>query len=316
MRIIFLGSGEFGLPTLRHLHERHEVVGVISRPDRPAGRKRAPAATPIACWAQENDMPVWKDPEVNDDDFVARTTSLGADAAVVVAFGKKLGPALIASLGRLAVNLHGSLLPKFRGAAPINWAMIRGETQTGLSVISIAQRMDAGLIYAQSRTEIDPLISAGQLHDRLSGMGPELVEKVLLDLQAGTLEGRPQDEAQVTQAPKLSRRDAFVDFQGAAREVRCRIHGLTPWPAVRVTWVRDSDRSHHPLTLLRVCEDEGSDQGTIPGTVLDGHRVAVGDGAIRLLEVQMPGRRAMSIEDFARGHQLSPGDRLVGGEQA
>ncbi len=312
MRIIFLGSGDFGVPTLQRLHERHEVVAVVSRPDRPAGRKRTPTATPVASWAQAIGIGVWKDPDVNDAAFVTRTSHLAADAAVVVAFGQKLGPALLESLGRLSMNLHASLLPKYRGAAPINWAMIRGEAQTGLSVISLASRMDAGDVYAQSRAEIDPASTAGQLHDRLAQMGPDLVEKVLADFQAGTLRGRPQDESQITLAPKLSKSDGCVDFGAPAREVRCRIHGLTPWPAARVIWKRQADGSGHPLTILRVREDDTTDHGSMPGTVLEGHRVAVAGGTIRLLDVQVPGKKAMKIEEFAHGQRLAPGDRLIG----
>lgn len=228
MRIVFLGSAEFGLPTLKRLHDRHEVVAVVSQPDRPAGRKRKLAPTPVAAFARDQGMTVHTTDDVNTDEFVDTIRRLEADAGIVIAFGQKLGQPLVAALGRLAVNLHGSLLPKYRGAAPVNWAVINGETETGLTVISLAQRMDAGLIYAQSATPIDPLETAGELHDRLAAMGPDLIEKVLADFDVGALQGREQDESQATRAPKLSKADGWVAFDADATQVRCRIHGLTP----------------------------------------------------------------------------------------
>ena len=179
MRIIFLGSGEFGLPTLQRLEGRHQVVAVITQPDRPSGRRRAPAATPIAQYAQAAGMTVSRCADVNEPQFVRDVQTLRAEFAVVIAFGQKLGPQLVEALGPQTVNLHASLLPRYRGAAPINWAIIQGETHTGLTVISIEPKMDGGLVFAQARTDIDPLETAGQLHDRLAAMGPDLVEQVL-----------------------------------------------------------------------------------------------------------------------------------------
>jgi methionyl-tRNA formyltransferase len=312
VRLVFLGSGEFGLPTLKWLlgpESGHFVAAVVSQPDRPAGRHRELTPTPIAAYAQQQGVLTFKSDDVNTPEFIAQIDELKPDAAVVIAFGQKLSPPLIGALGKLAVNLHASLLPKFRGAAPINWAMINGEKVTGVTVISLAQRMDAGLVYARAETPIDPLETAGELHDRLATLGPELIEKLLADLERGELRGEPQDEAGATKAPKLSKADAIVSFNAPADEVRRRIHGLTPWPGVRVTWRRQSDGKEQPLSLLRVAA-ETSPSGQPPGTVLEGQRVATADGAVRLLEVQTPGGRAMRIEDFVRGHPLQPGDML------
>ncbi len=310
MRIIFLGSGEFGLPTLKRLHGRHEVVAVVTQPDRPSGRRRAPTPTPIAQFAESVGIDVLRCADVNEADFVRRVGLLGADFAVVIAFGQKLGPHLVEALGPQTVNLHGSLLPKYRGAAPINWAMIQGETHTGLTVISIAQKIDGGLIYAQARTNIDPLETAGQLHDRLAAMGPELVEQVLEKLCAGALDGRPQDETLTTRAPKLTKADGWVDFGRSALDVRCRVHGLTPWPGVSVSWFSPSTGRRRPLAIRRVVDLGGDPTGHPPGTVLPDHLVAVGDGAIRVLEVQAPGRRAMAFEQFVQGQPLAPRDKF------
>lgn len=321
MRIIFLGSGEFGLPTLRDLSGRHDIVAVVTQPDRQAGRKRQPTATPIAKWAQDQGLNVLKAEDVNEPTFVEQVANMNADAGVVIAFGQKLSQPLIDAIGRLTVNLHASLLPKYRGAAPINWAVIHGETETGLSVIGLAQRMDAGMIYARAKTRIDPLETAGELHDRLAGMGPDVVAKVLDDFAAGTLAGQTQDESKATKAPKLSKSDGTVDFDADAQDVRNRIHGLTPWPGVRVDWVRgEGDTARRqPLILRRVTAQPDlscfigmnqTDQRPEAGTIIEGSCVVVRDGAVRLLEVQMPGGRVMKIDEFVRGHPMKQGDRL------
>lgn len=321
MRIIFLGSGEFGLPTLRSLSGRHDVVAVVTQPDRQAGRKRQPAATPIAQWAQSQGLNVLKAVDVNEPEFVERVTALKSDAGVVIAFGQKLGQPLINATGRLTVNLHASLLPEYRGAAPINWAIIHGEAETGVSVISLAQRMDAGVIYGQAATRIDPLETAGELHDRLAKMGPDIIAKVLDDLAAGTLTGQEQDESKATKAPKLNKSDGTVDFDADAQDVRNRIHGLTPWPGVRVNWVRGEGGTAHrqPLILHRVtakpdlsCFIGINQTGERPatGTVVEGSCVVVRDGVVGLLEVQVPGGRVMKIDEFVCGHHMPPGDRL------
>ena len=320
MRVIYLGSGEFGLPTLSHLHSSHEVTAVISQPDRPSGRRRQLTPTPIAQWAESNDLPVLKVEDVNNSQIVQQVGDLGVEAAVVIAFGQKLGQSLIENMGRLAVNLHASLLPKYRGAAPIQWAVINGERQTGLSVIGLAQRMDAGLIYGQVATDIGPIETAGELHDRLAQLGPDLVEKVLCDLANGTLAGQTQDESIATKAPKLRKTDGTVRFDADAEHVCRHVHGLTPWPGARVTWVSGDSGLERVMMLRRVTAQpdlscfiglEQANQQPEPGTLLSEDRVAVRDGAIRLLEVQVPGGRPMNLTDFVRGHRLAKGDRLI-----
>ncbi len=312
MRLIFLGSGEFGLPTLRRLCERHDVVGVVSQPDRQAGRKRALTATPITTWAMSAGMAVLKSDNVNDPAFIEQIAALNADAAVVIAFGQKLSPELIGSLGGLAVNLHASLLPKYRGAAPINWAMINGEAETGASVIELAQRMDAGRIYATAATAIDPNETAGELHDRLAELGPNAIDRVLNDFTADKLTGEVQDESRATKAPKLTKADGTTDFNAPAEQIRNRIHGLTPWPGVRVKYVETGGEcdTGRVILLRRVAAVPDLPHQAEPGTLLEDFHVATNPGAIRLVEVQAPGGRPLPIHEYARGHRVTAGDRL------
>ncbi len=309
MRLILLGAGAFGLPSFRALAARHEIATVITQPDRPAGRRRKPKPTAIAEWAADAGLPVLRQGDVNEPAFVQQVGKLQADAAIVIAFGQKLGPELVKSLAPLAVNLHGSLLPAYRGAAPVNWAVIAGERETGNTVIGIAERMDAGRMYGQVRTAIDPLETAGELHDRLAALGPDLLLDVLDRHAAGTLEPVPQDDTKATRAPKLSKADAWVDFTEPADRVRSRIHGLTPWPGVTVMWHHEGSEPQ-PLILRRVRDRPNEPAGQPPGTILPNHHVATGQGVIQLLEVQPPGKRTMSITEFTRGHHLTPGDRF------
>jgi len=311
MRLLFLGSGEFGLPTLQRLCDKHDVVAVITQPDREAGRHRKLTPTPIAQWAEQHRLAVLKSEDVNTPAFIEQVSSLRPDMAVVIAFGQKLGEPLIVAMGSLAVNLHGSLLPRWRGAAPVNWAILGGDTVTGVSVISLAQRMDAGLIYATSQTAIDPNETAGELHDRLAALGPDVIDRVLEDAASGRLVGVAQDESLATKARKLSKADSVVDWNMSPDEVRRRIHGLTPWPGVRTTWHRATDGSEHPLSLLRVMSLSTETPSASPGTLLEGGRVAVKNGCVQLLELQLPGGKAMGVDAFTRGHHLTPGDRLV-----
>jgi len=310
MKLVFVGSGEFGLPTLQALHETRGVMGVVTQPDRPAGRKRKLTPTAIATWAQKCGLPILKTRNANDQESIDIIKGWAPDASVVVAFGQKLGPQLLAALGELTVNLHASLLPKYRGAASINAAIVQGETQTGLSVISLAERMDAGLVYGQVSTAIDPQETAGELHDRLAAMGPALIERVLAEHDAGTLEGQPQDESQVTYAKKMSKADGVVDFADDAETVRNRIHGLTPWPGVHVDW-HSKDGTRQTLMLRRAAA-AAVEHGASPGEIVDEQGgVACGSGVLRLLEVQTPGKRRVAIEEFLRGHDLKPGDYLA-----
>jgi methionyl-tRNA formyltransferase len=311
MRLLLLGAGEFGVPTFEFLRQHHEVTGLISQPDRPAGRRRQLTPAPAAQWAADHDIPVFKTDDVNTPEFVARVQALEAKAGVVIAFGQKLSPELIAAAGReLVVNLHSSLLPAFRGAAPINWAILTGQTQTGVSVISLAQQMDAGLIYAQRTTAIDPLETAGELHDRLAAMGPEAVSAVLDDLAQGRLHGQAQDPALATRARKLSKADSPLDFNVTAQELRCRVHGLTPWPGASASWTRQGGEEATPLLLRRVKVHREQGKVGSPGEVLADGSIACAEGAIELLELQLPGKRVMTREAFTHGHPIQPGDRF------
>lgn len=314
MRIAFLGSGAFGLPTLQALATRHTMVGVVSQPDKPAGRGMALSPTPIGAWVAENlpGVPLLKPADINEPTTLAQVRSWPVDAWVIIAFGQKLSEALIAD--RFAINLHASLLPRWRGAAPINAAILAGDAMTGNSVITIAQRMDAGLVLGQSRRTIESSVTAGELHDLLAADGPDLVSEVLAAHATGRTQATTQAEADVTKARKLSRADAWIDFTKPADQARGRVHGLTPWPGITAK-VGDRD-----VKLLRVASLQPSDTHAPaqPGTLIDpaAGLVACGSStALKLLEVQPAGGRPMLWADFMRGggRTLSIGTRVQAG---
>ncbi|MDY7109124.1 MAG: methionyl-tRNA formyltransferase [Planctomycetota bacterium] len=303
MRLVYFGSGVFGLPTLHRLADAHEVLLVVTQPDRPAGRKRRLTPTPIAELAADRGIPTIKPESPNEPAAIADIHGRGAEAFVVIAYAHKLGPDLIGDT--FALNLHASLLPKYRGAAPINWAMINGERQTGLSIITLAQTMDAGSILAQRATNIDPMETAGELHDRLAELGPDLVLETLDRYRAGTLRPQRQDDAAATRAPRLSKADGTVSFDRPAEAVRCRVHGLTPWPGCTVM-LDDA-----PLRLLRVEQvDTVAGASESPGVVRDDLTIACNPGAVRLLSVQPPGGKSMTFQAYCNGHDVSPGTKM------
>jgi methionyl-tRNA formyltransferase len=304
LRLIFAGSGAFGLPTLLAL--KSNVVQVVSQPDRPAGRGRKTMPTPLAQFALEQNLRLIRTDDVNS------LALPPADAMVVIAFGQKLSPRQVNHPRLGSVNLHASLLPKFRGAAPIVWTILSGEQFAGNSVIRLAEKMDAGAILAQAALEIGPVETAGELHDRLAAAGAPLIEKVLDDLAAGRAVEQAQDESKASSAPKLSRADAAIDWSQTPEVIARRIRGLWPWPGCRVRMLDAAGGEIARLSLARAraVETEGCrwHDGEIETT---GHICAGGGaGAVEILEVQPEGGRVMSLSDFRRGHVWMAGMKL------
>ncbi len=306
-RLVFFGSGAFGLPTLRALALAHDIALIVTQPDRPAGRGGVVTPTPVAAMATAEfpEIALAKPEKVNDPAVRDSIRSAGADAFVVIAFGQKLGKSLLD--GMYAINLHGSILPRWRGAAPINAAIVAGDPIVGASVITLADKMDAGLVLAHSSHPLDPDWTAGDLHDLLAADGPNLV----MDVLRGRPAGIPQDESQVTVAPKYAKADGWVDFGRSAEECRRRVHGLNPWPGVTVQF------RGAPLKLIRVKSVDRVGQeggGTHPGSLVEPSAglVACGTGGLVLLDVQPAGKRAMRWTEFAAGHKPMKGEVLVG----
>ena len=304
LRVIFCGSGEFGLPTLASLPEHgHDVIQVISQPDRPAGRGRGLTPTPISQWAQSAGVPLLRTDNINQESLP------DADVMVVIAFGQKIAPQIANHCRLGSINLHASRLPRLRGAAPINWSIINGDTTTGNSVIRLAQKMDAGAVLAQSELQIDPIETAGELHDRLAQDGPSLIAKVLEQLATGTATEMPQDQSLATLAPKLARQSAVLDFSSSADELARRIRGLFPWPGCRAR-LRDADGKELLSLRLARARAVGNATPARPGQILPDGSIRAGQGAIELLQIQPESRSVMTLDDYRRGHPWPAGATL------
>ena len=305
LTLIFAGSGEFGLPTLRALLDAgHSVVQVVSQPDRPAGRGRGLTPTPVAAFALDRGLPLLRTADIN------REALPPADLMVVIAFGQKIAEHQVRHARLGSINLHASRLPKYRGAAPINSAILGGERATGNSVIRLAPRMDAGAVLGQSELEIGELETAGELHDRLAADGAVLVPRVVRELAEGRAVEVAQDESLATIAPKLSRETAKLDWSQPAADVARRIRGLSPWPGCRVGVCDAAGGELARLRLVRArphptADDEGGRWH--PGEVTAAGFVQAGDGPVEVVEVQPDGKRPMSLADYRRGHRWQAG---------
>jgi methionyl-tRNA formyltransferase len=303
-KIIFAGSGAFGIPTLRALIAAgHQVVQVYSQPDQPAGRGKKLTPTPISSLSLELSMPLIRTVDINAE------SPPPADVMVVIAFGQKIGPSIVNHPRLGSVNLHSSRLPKYRGAAPINWAILKGDLITGNSIIRLAEKMDAGNILAQSELSIGEDETAGELHDRLADDGAPLMLRVIDQLQAGIEIETVQDHALATMAPKLSRQTATIDWTKPAAVIVRQINGLSPWPGCRVR-LMDSEKEIARITLVRAKPILTQSSGK-PGTIQSDGTVAGGDGfCLAVLEVQPEGKRPMKLADFQNGRPWHAGMHL------
>jgi methionyl-tRNA formyltransferase len=299
VRVVFLGTPDFAVPALEALAaSRHELLAVVAQPARPKGRGQEPAVPATVACAQRLGICVRQPVAVKSGPFPEWFDQLGADVAAVVAYGRILTPRLLAAPRRGCINVHASLLPRYRGAAPIQWAVRCGEAATGVCTMRVEEGLDTGPVYLEERVPIGPDETAGELAVRLAPVGARLLVETLDQLDH--LVPRPQQGDPIL-APPLRKEDGVLDWRRPAREVHDRVRGSNPWPGGQTTF-RGS-----PLKVLRTRVTAGSGQ---PGEALSGPVVAAGDGAVELVEVQLPGRRVTSGRDFANGSRLRPGERL------
>lgn len=310
MRIVFMGTPDFAVPSLKALVEAgHEICGVFTQPDKPKNRGMKLQAPPVKEYALSAGLSVFQPAKMRDGEALEILRALKPDLIAVAAYGKLL-PVDILELPRLGcVNVHSSLLPKYRGAAPINWAILNGEDETGVTIMYMAEGMDTGDILAQAKTPIDINENAAQLFARLADMGARLLVDTVAGLEAGKIKPIPQDSAKATHAPMLSKEQSPLDWTRTARQLHDQVRGLYPWPAAAA--VLDGIRCKVLCTALT---EETT--GSIPGTVLQadkkGLRVACGDGGVLdILELQPDGKKAMAASAFLLGHPVAPGTTLT-----
>ncbi|MBN1394423.1 MAG: methionyl-tRNA formyltransferase [Pirellulales bacterium] len=312
MRLAMMGAGPFAVPTfLALLDGRHEMTMLVTSPPRfHRGRPVAPTSS-IRETAERRGVPIFDPENVNSPEFQSRLAELEADLLVVCDYGQILAPAALAASRLGGVNLHASLLPKYRGAAPINWAIYNGETETGVTVIRMTARLDAGPCIAQSRVEIGEDETAPELESRLAEIGARLVRESVDRLASGEIHPLPQDPALATRAPRLKKSDGEIDWTRPARAIRNQVRAMEPWPRTFSCWHR---RDGRPLRIIfgpsSVVEDVSAPPGSVIEAAGDRLAIAAGRGAVAPLSLQPAGKRLMSVAEFLRGHKLRVGDRF------
>lgn len=300
-----MGTPDFAVPSLQALIDAgHDVCAVYTQPDKPQGRKQILTAPPVKTLALEHDIPVFQPNTLKNEDEQARLRELAPEVIIVVAYGKLLPKAVLDIPPHGCINVHGSLLPRWRGAAPIQWAVIAGDEMAGVTTMQMAEGLDTGDMLLTYETKVGEKETAGELFDRLAQSGAELLTQTLVKLDEIT--PRPQDDAQSCYAHMLDKQMAVIDWSRSAHEIDCLIRGLNPWPIALTTLSGER---------LKVFAAEKAAGNGEPGTVLEanpkkGLTVACGEGALKLTEIQLVGGKRMKATDFLRGHAIEVGTKL------
>lgn len=303
MRIVFMGTPDFASASLKKLiDEKFDVVGVFTQPDKPKGRGMELCASPVKELALENGLPVFQPVKMRDGTALAQIKALEPDILVVVAYGRILPDDILAVPKYGAINVHGSLLPKYRGAAPIQWAVLNGDKITGVTTMYLASEMDTGDIIYTAGTEIGEYETSGELFDRLKDMGAELLVKTLRDIDAGTAPRAPQDHSKASYVTMLDKNICPIDWNKTPREVLKHIYGLQPWP------VATMELEGKTVRVFAAKYTDGKTE-KVPGAVVStdkgGLEIACADGETLLItELQAPGKKRMGAKDYLRGHQI------------
>ncbi len=307
MRLVFMGTPDFAVAALAALLAAgHEIAAVYCQPPRPAGRGQRLQPSPVQRFAEEKGLAVRTPLRLKEPATQAEFAALGADLAVVAAYGLMLPPPVLAAPRHGCLNIHASLLPRWRGAAPIQRAILAGDDETGITIMQMEAGLDTGPILLQEALPIGPTMTAGELHDRLAALGARLIVAALAELEAGRLAPTPQPEEGVTYAAKLDRAEGRLDWELPAADLALKVRAFDPWPGA---WFTQGQETIKVLAATLV-----PTQATEPpGTVIAGDGgliVACGVGALRLERLQRPGRGALAAPDFLRGYPLAPGTRL------
>lgn len=314
MRILFMGTPDFAVPSLEALvGAGHQICGVFTQPDKPKNRGMKLQAPPVKECAMAHDIPVYQPVKLRDGTALALIQELDPELIVVAAYGRILPDDILAAPPKGCINVHSSLLPNYRGAAPINWAVLNGDKETGVTIMHMAHDLDAGDIISQASTPIDPDETVVTLHDRLAQLGAQLLVETVAQIDAGTATRTPQDHEKATLAPMLGRELSPMDFNRPARQLHDQVRGLIPWPAA-VTTLGDK----RCKVFRTVVSADSTD--AVPGTVLaagkEGLTVACGQGTVlRLEEIQPDGGKRMKVADYLRGHPVVAGTILALPEQ-
>ena len=307
MKIIFMGSSAFAVTSLEALlKSSHELQLVVCQPDKPSGRGLKVHSCPVAEFCHHHNLKPFQPKTLRSSDVKKHLAELKPDLIVVVAYGKYLPSEVLNIPTYGCINVHASLLPKYRGAAPINWAIVNGDESTGVTTMMINEEMDAGDILLQKETKIDPEESAPQLIERLAVMGATLLLETIIEIEKGTAKPKPQDKKQVSFAPLIKKEDGLINWQRSSKEIYNFVRGMQPWPCAHTHW---NDK------MLKIFKARAADEDhqKPAGTIIKAHpdiAVATGQGTIYPLEVQIEGKKRMPIDSFLRGHKIEIGEVL------
>ena len=308
MRIVFMGTPDFAVPTLTALIEGgHEVVAVVTQPDKPKGRGKAVLMTPVKEKAIEYEIPVYQPVKVRDPEFVELLKTMAPDAIVVVAFGQILPKSILDLPKYGCVNVHASLLPKYRGAAPIQWAVIDGEKESGVTTMMMDVGLDTGDMLEQKAIPLDEKETGGSLFDKLSGVGAKLCVKTMEAIENGTAVYTPQDDALATHTGKIQKEMGSIDWSKDAEVIERLVRGLNPWPSA---YTRIDDKNLKIWRAKVISHEVKAAPGCILKVTKDELEVQTGNGVLALLEVQLEGKKRMTTDAFLRGYQVTEGSFL------
>jgi methionyl-tRNA formyltransferase len=315
LRLVMMGTGPFAAPTFRALYASgHEVLALVTQPLRPGPGKKPPPLSPMRVVAQEHGTPIFDPESINTPEAREELKRYAPELFIVADYGQILSPETLAVAPLGGINLHGSLLPKYRGAAPINWALYRGDRETGVTVIHMTPTIDAGPCLAQASLSIDPEEDAVQLEERLAALGAPLVCRTIDDLAAGRIEPIPQDPALTTKARRLRKTDGQIDWTRSAQAIKNQIRALEPWPKTYTWWHRAG--GGEPLRLILghvtvIAETSTAPPGMVVQSSGDRLILATGEGLLQIDGLQPAGKRMLSTADFLRGYPIKPGDRFA-----
>lgn len=308
LRVVFMGTPDFAVPCLEALCEAHDVLAVVTQPDRPRGRGQKLQPSPVKVFALARGLPVWQPEKIKAPEAVERLRALQPELIVVVAFGQILSQAILDIPPLGCVNVHASLLPAYRGAAPIHWAIINGEAESGVTTMRMDAGLDTGDMLLKRKVKISQEMTTGELHDRLMAEGASLLLETAQALAEGSAAPAPQDEALSSYAPLLKKEHERIDWTRGAQAVHDLVRGLDPWPGAYCLLGGKALKLWR--TRVLPAQMGAGAPGEVTALTADGFVVAAGDGALEILEVQPPGKRRMRAADFVRGRGVAVGERL------
>ncbi len=306
MRVVVLGSPSFGIPSLEMLISRgYEVVGIVTQPDRPVGRGKKISPCPLCQRALDMGLPVYTFSNIRAPEAVEQLENLAPDLMITVAYGQILTRKILSIPPLGVINVHGSLLPKYRGPAPIQWAILNGERETGITTMLTERGVDSGPMLLKAAVMIGENETAGELFDRMAVLGAKVLSDTLDALEAGTLAPIPQNQEEATYCAMLTREDGILDWKNSADALHNRVRGMSPWPGTSTYMGRAQ------VKILET-RPEADSIREAPGTVVsagrEGIRIAAGEGILRILRLQLPGKKPLDADAFLRGKKVAPGD--------